>query len=85
MPNAFLPAVVNKCDVNPLAAPVEADGISVHVHPSLRKKPPDLPDSLAALGRKVGGTEPHPHFPAVVETVLLDAADIKSRLARAPP
>jgi len=27
MPNAFFTAAVNKCDLNPLAAPVEADGI----------------------------------------------------------
>ena len=49
--------------------------------PGLRKKPPDLPGGLAGLGRKAGGATPHPHFPAVVEPVFLDAADIEPGLS----
>lgn len=33
---------------------------------------------LAGLGRKVGGAAPHSHLPAIVEPVLLDAADIET-------
>jgi hypothetical protein len=78
-----LAAAVNKCDVNPLAAPIEANGIAFHIDPGLRKYPADLPGGLAGLGREAGSAAPHPHFPAVMEPVLLDAADIEPGLASA--